>query len=62
MRFSELARWFCAIAEAWSRGEADWAYVDGKSAAVYVWNELGDEGFVAWASGRGISLKKRSGK
>lgn len=59
MKFNELSKWFNAVANAWNRGEAPWAYPDGTSEAIRVWNQLGDEGFVAWAQERGITLKRR---
>jgi len=60
MKFSELSKWFNAVAKAWNQGEADWAYPDGTSLAVKIWNERGDEGFVAWAQEMDISLKPKA--
>lgn len=60
MKMNELSKWFNAVANAYNRGVADWAYPDGTSEAVRVWNRLGDEGFVAWAIEQGITLKKLS--
>ncbi len=57
MKDNVLAKWFCAVAEAYNRGQAPWAYPDGTSETVRVWNRLGDEGFVAWAES--ISLKRK---
>lgn len=38
MKPSIRAKLFNAIAEAWNRGTAPWAYVRGSSEAVRVWN------------------------
>lgn len=59
MKMNKLAKWFNAVAEAYNRGEAYWAYPDGISLSVKVWNERGDEGFVAWAQEMGIALKSK---
>jgi hypothetical protein len=59
MKFSVLAKWFCAVAETWNAGEAPWAYVDGRSESVRIWNERGDEGLVEWAQSMGVSLRRR---
>ena len=35
---SSANKWFNAIADAWNAGNAPWAYPDGTSEAVRVWN------------------------
>lgn len=59
MKFSAVAKWFNAVANAWNAGEAPWAYDAAGSVAVRVWNERGDAGFVEWATQRGITLRRR---
>jgi hypothetical protein len=67
MRMSEFSKWMNAIADAYNRGEADWAYPDGTSEAVRFWNSAreryseaqSDELLVTWAQQHGISLKRR---
>lgn len=67
MKFSQFSKWMNAIADAYNRGEADWAYPDGTSEAVRVWNkafkengfDIACETVVQWAQDRGITLKRR---
>jgi hypothetical protein len=47
-----------AIADAWADGLAPWAYPEGRSLAVRVWNEAGLEGVKNLATEHGIRPKK----
>lgn len=65
MKFSVLAKWFCAVADAWNRGEAPWVYDErGRSETVKMWNKFKGEGWqadertVSWIRAQGITLKK----
>jgi hypothetical protein len=57
----EISKWFNAIGNAWNDGWAPWAYVDGQSVAVKVWNEGGDVAVIALARSNGVTLKRRRG-
>lgn len=61
LKVGVLSKWFNAVAEAYNRGEAPWAYPapDYTSESVRVWNRLGDEGFVTWVESTGITLKRK---
>lgn len=62
-----LAKWFCAVADAYGRGEALWAYREqGGSTAVFFWTRLrehyseadADDLFVQWCREQGVTLKR----
>jgi hypothetical protein len=64
VKFSLLSKWFNAIAQAYNMGEAPFAYPDGTSEAIRVWNRAlaagqdPDEAVVAWAQANGVCLKR----
>ena len=64
MKFAEVSKWFNAIAQAYNMGDTPFAYDNGVSVAVQVYNDaiaMGldpDEAVVTWAIENGISLSK----
>lgn len=58
LKFSVLSKWMNAIADAYNRGEADWAYPNGVSLTVQVYNrtdpKFADEAVVELAMSHGI--------
>ena len=59
MKANVLAKWFNAITDAWNDGWADWAYVEGRSAAVAAWVAGGDDAVMKLAEEHGVTLKRR---
>lgn len=67
MKANEFSKWMNAIADAYNRGEGDWAYPDGTSEAVRFWNAArqryseadADQLLVEWAMQHGVTLKKK---
>lgn len=63
----KLSIWMNAVADAWNMGEADWAYPNGRSAAVKFWSrayrmtgneQAATDVFVAWAQEHGVNPKR----